>query len=765
MGGTDHSQSVLECINEQVYVRDLDKNILYINPAAEKLTGWTREKALTKKCWEVFGDENLTCRDVCPVDKVIQEKISLLHHEGELKTRSGDIKKMRVSISPLSENGTIKGGIVTMQDISEIKTLEKTHIKTLIRLEKEIEKRKRTEERFFSMFEHMSSGVAVYEVVDEGNDFIFRAFNPAAEKITRISGKKAVGKRLLELFPHMDKSELFGSLQRVWKTAKSEHIPPFHYEDGVRKGWRENRIYKLPSGEIVALFDDVTDRIEFEKALIKSEQKYRSIMETMKDTVYICTPEQRIAYMNPAMVERIGSDATGKLCYKALYNCDEECSWCIFDRVRQGENVTYELAEPKNDRYYSVSNSPILNTDNSVSKLTIFHDITDIKAIEAQLRQAQKMESVGRLAGGVAHDFNNMLSVILGNAEILSEDLKLSNTYTQNLQEIKKAAERSSNLTRQLLAFARKQIISPKIVDLNETIRGVLSMLQRLIGEDIELLWKPKVNLWSVKIDPSQIDQILANLCVNARDSIADIGKIVIKTDNVHFNDEYCKNHPRFTPGDYAMIIVSDTGHGMGKEELENLFEPFFTTKDIGEGTGIGLATVYGIVKQNEGFINVYSELNQGTTFKIYLPKYANKIEIEAQKIVQEKPQEGNETILLVEDEKAILKMTKMMLERLGYTVLATNNPDEALRFGNSSKTKIHLLMTDIVMPSMNGRELAEKILEAFPKMKCLYMSGYTADVIAHKGILDEGLNFINKPFSKRELSAKLRELLDGKND
>jgi signal transduction histidine kinase/CheY-like chemotaxis protein len=395
-------------------------------------------------------------------------------------------------------------------------------------------------------------------------------------------------------------------------------------------------------------------------------------------------------------------------------------------------------------------------------------DITERKRSEIermklqdQLNQALKMESVGRLAGGVAHDFNNMLSIILGNVEIIMEDIDQSIPLVTNLEEIYKAAERSANLTRQLLAFARKQTIAPKILNLNHVIDDMLKMLKRLIGEDIDLTWQPAQNLEPVKIDPSQIDQILANLCVNARGAIKSGGKVTIETDNISFDAAYCKEHAGFNPGNYVMMAVSDDGAGMDKKTLDNLFEPFFTTKDIGQGTGLGLATVYGIVKQNNGFINVYSEPGEGTTFKIYLPVHSEPA-VSKQKDFKETSQKGNETILLVEDEEAILMMTKMMLERLGYTVLTASGPNEAISIVEASDiNSIHLLMTDVVMPEMNGRDLSKKLLSMHPGLKCLFMSGYTANVIAHHGVLDTWVRFINKPFSRQDLATKVREVLD----
>ncbi|MBF0467266.1 MAG: response regulator [Desulfamplus sp.] len=380
--------------------------------------------------------------------------------------------------------------------------------------------------------------------------------------------------------------------------------------------------------------------------------------------------------------------------------------------------------------------------------------------LQIQLNQSQKMESVGRLAGGVAHDFNNMLGVILGHTELVLMDIKPEEPLFDRIQEIRKAAERSSDLTRQLLAFARKQTVEPKVLDLNETVEGMLNMLRRLIGEDINLKWIPGPEPWRVRVDPSQIDHILANLCVNARDAITGSGNIIIETTRSVLDETFLAAHAGFIKGDYMQLSVSDDGCGMDKSTMGKLFEPFFTTKELGKGTGLGLATVYGIVEQNNGIIKTYSEPGKGTTFRIYFPRHMgdNEQVIEA---VESKPSErGHETILVVEDEDSMLEMTTIMLGHLGYKVLAAATYNEAVELSNKYPGKIDLLITDVIMPQVNGRELANEILSRHANTKCLFMSGYTADIITHHGVLDDGVNFIQKPFSMRNLSSKVRETL-----
>ncbi|HET98152.1 MAG TPA: transporter substrate-binding domain-containing protein [Desulfurivibrio alkaliphilus] len=381
--------------------------------------------------------------------------------------------------------------------------------------------------------------------------------------------------------------------------------------------------------------------------------------------------------------------------------------------------------------------------------------------LQEQLLQARKMESVGQLAGGVAHDFNNMLSVIMGYTEMAIAEMDPDDRLCGDLHEIRNAAERSANITRQLLAFARRQIIAPEVLDLNERVGSTLKMLRRLIGEDIELAWLPGAGVWPIKIDPSQLDQLLANLCVNARDAIAGVGKITIESQNVTFDEAYCAHHQEAVLGDFTLLMVSDDGRGMERSVREHIFEPFFSTKGVGEGTGLGLATVYGIVKQNEGFINVYSEPGKGTTFKICLPRHPGDADELAVEDSRESPRAQGETVLLVEDERAILRMGQKMLEKLGYRVLAAGSPREALALVGGHSGGIELLITDVVMPGMNGRELAEKLLGRYPNLKVLYMSGYTANVIAHRGVLDEGVHFIPKPFAEQELAVKVRLVLD----
>jgi PAS domain S-box-containing protein len=420
----------------------------------------------------------------------------------------------------------------------------------------------------------------------------------------------------------------------------------------------------------------------------------------------------------------------------------------------------------RNDKHHTIlMSSEVVSIGQSPHIILIGVDITERKRaeeekghLEDQLRQAQKMEAVGHLAGGIAHDFNNMLSVVIGNSELLMMEELLDADAQARINNIRDAARRSADLVRQLLAFARKQTVAPKILDVNDAISGMLKMLQRLIGEDIDLEWIPGNNLGPILIDPSQIDQILANLMVNARDAIDGVGKVTIETQYQEIDDAYCSGHPDFFPGIFIMLSVSDNGCGMTEKTIEQIFEPFFTTKGVSRGTGLGLATVYGIVKQNNGFIHVYSEPGKGSTFRIYFPRTDIKNTQEVALPPVHPPAKGSGTVLMVEDDLAILEIGHSILELLGYTVLTANSPENAIAMALAHSGDIDLLITDVVMPGMNGKELAERLAEIKPELRCLFMSGYTANVIAHHGVLDDGVMFLPKPFTVKDLADKVRD-------
>ncbi len=527
---------------------------------------------------------------------------------------------------------------------------------------------------------------------------------------------------------------------------------------------------------IVSVVRDITERKQAEDELRKNEATLQDLFQEAPVGYFEYDTQGRVTRVNQTELDILGyslEEMIGQPVWKFIVE-EETARQQILAKLA-GAPAPFRGFE-RTYRRKDGSTFPALIQDrrmedeqgNITGIRCAIQDITDRKRTEVenaklqnQLLQAQKMESIGRLAGGVAHDFNNMLGVIFGNVELAIVKADTGRPFLDNLLEIKKAAERSTDIVHRLLAFARKQVVSPRALDLNKTAAGMLKMLQRLIGEDIHLLWLPGVELWPVKMDPSQIDQILANLCVNARDAIAGVGKITIETSNIALDETYCADHPGFIPGEYVLLAVSDDGSGMDKEILGRLFEPFFTTKEVGKGTGLGLAMIYGIVKQNKGFINVYSERGEGTTFRIYLPRHIGETGALQAENRDESIKRGQETVLVVEDEKALLEVSKTMLEQLGYRVLMASLPDDAIRRARECAEKIDLLVTDVVMPGMNGRDLAKTILSLHPNLKILFMSGYTANAIAHHGVLEEGIYFIQKPFSRKDLASKVREALD----
>ncbi len=521
---------------------------------------------------------------------------------------------------------------------------------------------------------------------------------------------------------------------------------------------------------VVGVTRDISERKRTEAALRQSEAQLRAFVQNAPFGISTASMKQdRILSVNPALVNMMGYDSAAEMMSlrlsRDLYFDPEDRVKFLAQLPEYGEYRGLEFHWKRKDgKPITLRGSGVVRPDpeHPGDKLieAIEEDVTQARLLEDSLRQAQKMEAVGRLAAGVAHDFNNMLSVILGHAQLGMNRSKTEDPVQTDLKIIEQSALRSADLTRQLLAFARKQTVAPKVLDLNDTVASLLKMLQRLIGEDIDLAWEPGASLWPVKIDPSQIDQILANLCVNARDAIAGVGKITIETQNMVLDAAYCAVHSGMVPGEYVMLAVSDDGCGIDKGMLSHIFEPFFTTKELGRGTGLGLATVYGIVRQNDGLINVYSEPGGGSTFKVLLPKSPVELIAPVAAAAVEMPKAQGETVLLVEDERLVLKMAQSMLEDLGYKVIAAATPGEAVMHAKAHAGKIQLLITDVVMPEMNGRDLAQFLSKINPGLRCLFTSGYTANVIAHRGILDEGVRLLQKPFTMKDLSIAVRQAL-----
>jgi len=502
--------------------------------------------------------------------------------------------------------------------------------------------------------------------------------------------------------------------------------------------------------------------------LRRSERNFRSLVTNAPSGICRCDSSGQLLDANPALLAMLGYSSADEVVGKHLgqFYADGQNWFELADHLRTAVPFNALVVDWKrkdgSGTLLRVSGRAVTNGGKTKTFELFTEDVTERHALQQQLQQSQKMEAVGRLAGGIAHDFNNLLMVISGYSEFLLDRLGSDPTLRSPAQEIASAAARASSLTRQLLAFSRKQMLAPKVLDLNSIVTENLKMLTRMIGEDIDLVMIPGAALGAVRADAGQIEQVIMNLAVNARDAMPTGGKLIIETSNVSLDEEYARFHAPLTPGNYIMMSVTDTGAGMDAETQSHIFEPFFTTKGT-KGTGLGLSTVYGIVKQSGGYIWVYSDPGKGTAFKIYLPRVAEIAE-HAEIVIPaeaESTEPGTETILVVEDEANLRYLAKQFLEKLGYRVIEAADGAIAMQIAVAHEGVIHLLLTDVIMPGMNGRELAQRISEIRPHTKVLYMSGYTENVIGHNGTLDEGIRLLQKPFTLRDLKARVREVLD----
>ena len=637
---------------------------------------------------------------------------------------------------------------------------------TLLEKERTGEALQDSEKRYRRLFESAKDGILILDAdtgkVVDVNPFLLRLLGYSYEAL--------FGQYIWELGVFKD----IAASKDAFKTLQdNEYIRyddlPLETLDGkpIAVEFVSN-VYLVDHSKVIQCnIRDITER----KRADAERKRMMAAIEQVAETIVVTDAQGIIQFVNPAFRRTTGysrEEAIGQNPRILKSGAqDEQFYHNLWDTISGGRIWEGRMVNKRKDGalYTEESTiSPIRNTlGRIVNYVAVKRDISEHLRLTAQFQQAQKMEAVGLLAGGVAHDYNNMLSVILGYTELALNTVDPDKTLHTDLEEIQKAAIRSTEITRQLLAFARKQTINPVVLDLNQNVENMIKMLRRLIGEDIDLAWLPKAGLCPIKIDPIQVNQILANLCVNARDAITDVGKITIETGNAVFDETYCADHAGFVVGEYVLLAVSDDGCGMDKETLDQIFEPFFTSKGLGQGTGLGLSIVYGIVKQNNGFINVYSKPGKGTTFRIYLPRHAGQaVDIQREEAA-EIPLSRGETVLVVEDEPALLKMDKKILEQLEYRVLAAGTPGGAIGLAEEHAAEIHLLITDVVMPEMNGRDLAKRMQSRYPSMKILFMSGYTANMIADRGVLDKGVNFIQKPFSMKDLAFKVREALGEK--
>lgn len=760
-------QAIFNATNESIFVHDAETGgIVDVNTRTLEIFGCTREEVLTTDIGHLSAGvfPYTQAEAIEKMRKALQEGPQVF--QWLCRKKAGELFWTEVSLRRITTQGYDRI-IAVVRDIGERK-----------RLDDELRK---SEERYRTILDSAMDGFIAVNSLGQILDV-----NPSFCRMSGYGRQQLLGMSIADLEVTQSAEETISHIRKIIELGEDRFESRHRRQDGSIFDVEVSAQYRSDEGgQVVAFLRDITERKHSVEALRENQAKLQAALSSMTDAVFISDVAGNFIDFNDAFATFHRFTSKDE-CARTLseypeilevFMADGELAplemWAV-PRALRGETVTnaeYRLRRKDTGETWtgSYSFSPVRDKDRQiVGTVVVGRDITDRKRaeqekilLEVQLQQSQKMESVGRLAGGVAHDFNNMLTIILGYAHLGLLDLTPAHPTYAKLEEIRIAAERSADLTQQLLAFARKQIVAPKVLDLNEIVENMLKMLRRLIGEDIHLVWQPSNTLWPVMIDPSQIDQILANLCINARDAITAAGKITIETGNSSIDKDYCAANFGFVPGEYVLLVVSDNGCGMDKETAKHIFEPFFTTKGVGEGTGLGLSTVYGIVRQNNGFINIYSEPGQGTTFKIYLPRYVGREEPARLEATAKALSPGHETILLVEDESSILAMTTRLLETQGYNVLAANTPSIAIDLAKTHGTGIQLLMTDVVMPEMNGRELAGKLMTLCPGLKCLYMSGYTANVIAHHGVLDEDVHFITKPFSLPDVAAKVREVLE----
>ncbi len=746
-------RSMIFNLHEHIVVIDRDYNITDINNTALLTVGLKHADVIGRKCFEVSHDLHSPCHENgerCALVEVFTTGRPSNCRHNHVKS-DGRRTHIDIIMSPLkNEDGQVTHVIEAARDITDVVQAREALLQS--------------EEKFKAIFDHMGPGCCLDEIVYKDGkavDYRILDVNPAYERLIGIRRAQAVGALASQLYdtgqvPNID---IYAGVDATGDPALFE---TFFAPTGKHLQIIASRI---APGRCCTLFSDISER----KRAEEERERLLSAIEQAGEMVVITDPEGVIQYVNPAFEQTTGylsKEVVGQN-PRILKSGKQNPSFYrnLWETISSGRTWEGRMVNKRKDGTLYTEDatiSPVCDDEGRIlNYAAVKRDVTEHLRLEAQFRQAQKMESVGRLAGGVAHDYNNMLMVIMGHAELALADAGRDQPFYANLVEIKEAAKRSSEITRQLLAFARKQTISPQVLDLNETVESMLKMLRRLIGEDIDLLWKPGRTCRPIKMDPSQIDQVLVNLCINARDAIAGVGKITIETGTATFDKAYCADHAGFVPGDFVLLAVSDDGCGMDKETLGSIFEPFFTTKRAGQGTGLGLATVYGIVKQNDGFINVYSEPEKGTTFKIYLVPHAGRVEGMVKPAATVVPTGNGETVIVVEDDTVIRELATLMLESLGYSVLNAGMPGEALHLAEAHTDDISLLLTDVVMPEMSGGELARQLKQLCPTIKTLFMSGYTANVIAHRSVLDDGVNFIQKPFSIKDLGVKVREVLD----
>jgi len=755
----DHYRTIISAVTDYIFTVRVENgrpaSTLH-SPACIAVTGYTSE--------EFAADPYLWLNMVVETDRemVIEHANRVLSGsdpgpiQHRITRKDGVIRWVKnTPVLHRNESGTLIAYDGLIRDITDRKHAEDTMLNTLSLLN--------------ATLQSTADGILVVDSAGK-----IEAFNRKFVQMWRIPesiiNSRDDDKAIMFVLDQLKDPEGFLSkVRELYSQPDAESYDVLVFKDG-RVFERYSQPQKI-GGNVVGRvwsFRDVTDQKRAEDSLRESEQKYRSLFEESKDVVYISTRAGKFLDINNAGVELFGYSSKEELLQidipRDLYvNPGDRI---LFQNLllKQGYVKDYEVVFRKKEGEHVTVLLTATAVPDETGEITayrgIMKDITERKRLEEQLLQAQKMEAIGQLAGGIAHDFNNILTAIIGFGNLLKMETEKDDPLRSYITQILDSAARAANLTQALLAFSRKQIISPKPVNLNEIIKGIDSLLSRLIGEDVELSTMLTDKDLIIMADSGQIDQVLMNLATNSRDAMPDGGRLIIRTELTEFDSEFVKAHGFGQPGHYALIAVEDTGHGMDEETRERIFEPFFTTKDVGKGTGLGLAMAYGIIKQHNGYITVYSELNEGTIFKIYLPLIKSKVTDTALTGVPT-PMGGKETILVAEDNDQVRELIRKVLSGYGYEVLEAVDGEDAIRIFKRNRDSIQLLILDVVMPKKNGKEVYKQIKRERPDMEAIFTSGYTADIVHNKGILEKGLNFILKPLSPEELLTKVRKVLD----
>ncbi len=754
-----------ETTPDVIILHDLDGRVQYVNRAGLELAGITEAEVIGKPITDFVSSESLAAMEERRRRRT-RGNGGLFVYEAEFFDRQGRRHIMEAYSAPITRDGRVEQVLVVARDISDRRRAE--------------EALRESEARFRRLAEHAQDLIYRYEFVPQRG---FTYVSPAATAITGFTPEEHYADPDLSFkLVHPDDRHLLEAAAQGSAPFDKPLLLRWIRKDGSLV-WTEQRNVPIydEHGRLVAIEGiarDMTARVQVEEELRRLRELYESIVQDVTEGLVLTDAEGRITFANRALAAMLGygeEELVGRP-WLAFVPAEHQAAAREADARRAaGESHRYELElERRDGRRVAVlvGGRPRFEpaTGRFAGTLAVVSDLTERKRAEEerarlqeQLLQAQKLESIGRLAGGVAHDFNNMLNVIMGYADLMLYQLHKDDPMRKKAEEILKAARRSAALTGQLLAFSRKQALQPQVLDLNEHLRNLEKMLRRLIGEDIELSLTLADGLPSVLFDPGQLDQVVINLAVNARDAMPTGGRLLLETALVERDESYAATHPGMEAGSYVLLAITDTGCGMDRQTLARVFEPFFTTKERGKGTGLGLSTVYGIVKQSHGHIWAYSEPGRGTTFKIYLPPTEARPQAPAAAMPSPAPA-GGEHILVVEDDDSLRHLTKGLLERLGYRVSVAANGGEAVLLVEEQGLKPDLVLTDVVMPNMNGKELIDRLRRRQQHLKALFMSGYTDNAIVHHGVLDPGTPFIQKPFTIDELSAKLREVLAGEN-